>query len=792
MTSVFDSSRSQSRLPATFSAASVEPYSIKRGTTDLLNCDAEPVHTPGCIQSHGVLLVLRRADLVVLQVSENSADHLGKRPDEILGRSVAGVVGAEQAALLDHFIASKRIEKSPLYAFTLFNESATRDPRDASDATTAGPRGPLDALVQTIDGVVILELESTSRSLGEPDYFAAVKSTVARLQTVMSLVNFYQIVVDELRDLTGMDRVMVYRFHEDHSGEVVSEAKRADLAPYLGLRYPEGDIPRPARAIFEKIWIRPVPHAGAPLSEMVPLANPDTGRALEMTYCALRGASVMYTDYLANMGVGASLTLAIRREGKLWGLIACHQCTPFPMPHQVRSSCEFLAQIVSLQLTAVEQREHLEYQLQIGETARRLVDRAAQQGGLTTLVKEGPSLLDMVRCDGAAVFHGGQWWTVGRTPTEPQLDTLAAWLRSRLRVERAPYVYAVDHLARDYPEGEALAETASGLLAVSLAREGRPFVVWFRGETLRTVSWAGDPNEKPVVHGPHGPRLTPRKSFELWKEQVRGTSDPWKMIEIDTAAHLQISLMEIVVNRAEDLAALNADLSRSNAELATFAYVASHDLKEPLRGIHKYTSHLVEHLADRIDDDAKRWLNGLHHLTVRMDGFLDALLLFSRIGRDDVAHEPVALDQIVVEALEMASARREEMRADVRIPRPLPTVSGNPTQVRQILTNLIGNAFKYNDKPERWVEIGWLDPELEQPITFYVRDNGIGIKRRYLESIFGMFKRLHGRDEFGGGSGAGLTIVKKLVEGHGGRIWVDSVPGEGSTFLFTLAPEGEP
>lgn len=412
----------------------------------------------------------------------------------------------------------------PRYAFTLADAS---DASDVSDASTVSLRGPLDMIVHTLDGAVILELEHTARSVGEPDYFAAVKTTLTRLQSVMSLADFYPIVTDELRDMTGMDRVMIYRFHEDFSGEVVSEAKRADLAPYFGLRYPAADITRPARAIFEKIWIRPVPHAGAPLSEMVPLANPDTGRALDMTYCALRGASIMYTDYLANMGVGASLTLAIHREGKLWGMIACHHCTPFPMHDQVRAAGEFLAQLVSLQLSAVEQREHLEYQLQISETARRLVDRAAQEGGLTSLGNEGPSLLDMVRCDGAAVFHGGRWWTVGRTPTEAQLDTLAMWLRGRLRIERPPYGYATDHLARDYPEAESLAETASGLLAISLAREGRHFVVWFRGETLRTVNWAGDPHQKMVVRGPHGPRLTPQSRSSRWSS-TRSWPRPWR------------------------------------------------------------------------------------------------------------------------------------------------------------------------------------------------------------------------------------------------------------------------
>ncbi|RYD36007.1 MAG: cyanobacterial phytochrome A, partial [Verrucomicrobiaceae bacterium] len=231
---------------------------------------------------------------------------------------------------------------------------------------------------------------------------------------------------------------------------------------------------------------------------------------------------------------------------------------------------------------------------------------------------------------------------------------------------------------------------------------------------------------------------------------------------------------------------LNADLTRANEELDAFAYVASHDLKEPLRGISKY-AHLLLESAVAEDTEHRQKLEGLRRLALRMDSLLDSLLHFSRVGRVAAHFHPVELDPVLEEALEMVSARRQEHPTEIRINGPLPAISCDRTRVREIFVNLISNALKYNSSPTRVVEIGHTADGLPEP-AFYVRDNGIGIAPKHQEVIFTIFKRLHSRDDFGGGSGAGLAIVKRLVEQHNGRIWLSSSPGEGTTFYFTLSP----
>jgi chemotaxis family two-component system sensor kinase Cph1 len=377
------------------------------------------------------------------------------------------------------------------------------------------------------------------------------------------------------------------------------------------------------------------------------------------------------------------------------------------------------------------------------------------------------------------------------------LASLAAWLNDRPEFASSTRpLYATDSLSRDYPPAAAFASLASGLLAVPLSRTHRNLMLWFRPETIRTVNWGGNPHEKPTVPGPNGRRLTPRASFELFQESVRERSRPWLPVELEAAARLRMLVMELVVGRAERLADLNADLTQSNDELDAFAYVASHDLKEPLRGIYKYAHQLLEDAAI-VDAEHRRKLDGLMRLTLRMDSLLDSLLHFSRVGRAALVTENTDLNEVVAESIEMVDARRIEGPLEIFVPRPLPLAQCDRVRCREIFVNLLSNALKYNDKPQRRVEVGFISPEEKHVrpgcpdgsaghAIYYVRDNGIGIPAQEVGQVFKMFKRLHGRDAYGGGTGAGLTIVKKLVERHLGRVWFDSTLGEGTTFYFTL------
>ncbi len=251
---------------------------------------------------------------------------------------------------------------------------------------------------------------------------------------------------------------------------------------------------------------------------------------------------------------------------------------------------------------------------------------------------------------------------------------------------------------------------------------------------------------------------------------------------------------ESLGRRTDELAVAVKQLERSNQELDDFAYIASHDLKEPLRGISNYASFLDEDYRDLMDEEGREKLVTLTRLCTRMEDLINSLLHFSRVGRADMAVQETNLNELLDGILDSLHVTLLEREIDVRIPESLPILKCDRVRIGEVFRNLITNGYKYNDKPEKWIEIGFTNDssindetgEAQTQLALYVRDNGIGIREKHLGSIFRIFKRLHGRDKFGGGTGAGLTFVKKIIERHGGKIWVQSTYGEGTTFYFTL------
>ncbi|WP_224366901.1 ATP-binding protein [Hyalangium versicolor] len=747
---------------------------------DLTNCDREPIHIPGHIQAHGVLLALDPSTLNVLQASDNTLQYLGVPAQAVLGKGMDALLGSEQLDFLSSALRTERLEDNPLYLFT---------------AHVLGS-GPFHVIVHLHGGLLLMELEPTRTSpVRQPDFYELMKRSVARFQSARTVSEFCQMVAEEIRRVSGYDRVMIYKFQKDWSGHVIAEdmARDMGLPSYLDLHYPASDIPSQARALFLLNTVRMLPDAQYAPSRVVPELNPLTGKPLDMSFAFLRGASQMYTEYLINMGVRASLTLAISAGDQLWGLVACHHYSARQVPYDVRTACEFLSRVVSLQVVDKGRHEETKYRERMGEVHRCMVQNVARQEHLVDVLTGcTPGVREFVECGGAAVLAEGECRLLGNTPSELQVRLLVEWLKTAQGSE----IFATDQLPALYPDAKAFKEAACGLLALPISRPRGEYVLWFRPETIQTVNWAGDPY-KPVEIGPMGDRLTPRKSFELWSQTVEGRSLPWVDVELEAARRLRESLTEIVFRRSEEISRLNLELFRSNQDLDSFAYVASHDLKEPLRGIYNYATFLTEDYAKTLDDAGRQKLATVIRLSKRMQVLIDSLLHFSRLGKSPLRIEPLPLGPLVDEALENVESRLKETGAVVSVPRPLPTVHADHTGLIEVYSNLLSNALKYNDKPERKVEVGYVaEGEPGFPVEaegfkecFYVKDNGIGIPENSKEEIFRIFKRLHPQADFGGGTGAGLTIVKKVIERHGGRIWLTSREGEGTTFYFTLGRE---
>jgi two-component system, chemotaxis family, sensor kinase Cph1 len=737
---------------------------------DITNCDKEPIHIPGSIQPHGVLLGLKEPELTILQVSNNTFSFFGLQPEELLNQPLSRLLEAEQINFLHDCLFQEDLQ--------LVN------PIELSISSGDGFITLFDGIIHRSNEILILELEplKIAKNHNFFNLYHSVKLAMSKLQGANTVTELSQIIVQQVKKLNGFDRVMLYRFDENWDGVIIAEDKVEHLTPYLGLHYPASDIPKQARQLYCQNWLRLIPDVDYQAAAIIPAENPLNKQPLDLSGSVLRSVSPLHVEYLHNMGVTASMSISIIKNKQLWGLIACHHETPKYVPYEIRNACEFLGQMTSLELAAKEDSEDSEYKIYLKSVQAKLVEYMSGENNFAEgLINKEPNLLNLVNAQGAVVCFEGECFTVGNTPQKSDIQDLVEWINHSLREG----IFYTDALSKVYPNAERFADIASGLIALSISKSHKNYVLWFRPEVMQTVDWGGNPNKPVEVVNNGDVRLTPRKSFELWTETVSLHSLPWKPCEVNAALELRSAIIGMVLKKADELAKLNIELERSNKELDAFAYIASHDLKEPLRGIHNYSNFLIEDYGETLDEEGQNKLRTLIRLTQRMEDLIDSLLHFSRLGRVDLSMQQTDMNSIVNRSLDLLRGRIEETGVEIRIPRPLPTVYCDRIQVGEVFNNLIANAMKYNDKPEKIIEIGYIQTS-EEPVIFYVRDNGIGIREKHFDAIFRIFKRLHGPNKYGGGTGAGLTIAKKIVERHDGRIWLESTYGEGTTFFFTL------
>ena len=758
-----------------------KPPMVTALNVDLSNCDKEQIQFCGAIQSHGALIAIEEGGWTITQVSANSEALLGMGPEQMLGQPLHHLLGTEQVEQLRRAVGQR--------------PSLTCPPVCLLTDRLPGRSDSLHIFAhRNDDGVLIFEFESESRERPESlrDLYSDVRSSIAELEGTNTVQAFFDLAVSRIRRFTGYDRVLAYKFLEDGSGWVLAEDREPGLDSYVGLHYPASDIPEPARRLFSKKWISHLPDVDYRPVPLVSFEKPGA-KPLDLSYSFLRSVSVMYSGYLKNMGVHSSMVLTLVKHGKLWGLISCmHHRGTKHVPYEARMAAEFLAHLLSLAMASKEELEDRDHVGRMKNLQAKLMEYMLQQVTFQEgLLRYDPNLLSYFGATGAVVWVDGRLQTLGETPDDQAVQALLGWLADRMGSEP----FSTDRLMSLYPPAASF--KAAGLLAVRLFVHKPHFIVWFRPEVERTVNWAGDPHKPVEVSKSDGEeRLLPRTSFALWKESVKGGSKPWRESELAAAADLRRIIIEVVLRKAEELTRKNEELTRSNADLEAFAHIASHDLKEPLRGIHNYASFVLEDYADKLDEEGQSKLRTMMKLTERMDQLIDGILHYSRLGREKLETEPTDLNHVVNLVIETLRPRLDQLGVTVRVPAPLPSVTINPVMLQEVFANLITNAMKYNDKPEKWIEIGSLthadlSVQAAEELALgrrviYVKDNGIGIPEKFSHTIFQIFRRLHGRDQYGGGTGMGLTIVKVIVERHGGRIWLDSEPGRGTTFFMAL------
>jgi light-regulated signal transduction histidine kinase (bacteriophytochrome) len=498
---------------------------------DLTNCDREPIHILGSVQPFGFLLAVN-SDWIIVHASTSALRYLGVTVDDLLGKPLAQLLNGHA---LHNIRGRLQIMRGADAVERMFGVALMDGGED------------FDLALHYSGRLLVIEAEP-SQADALIEAASAVRSMTTRIAARPSFEEFCHEAARQVRALTEFDRVMVYRFGHDGAGEVIAESVRPGIGSFLGQRYPASDIPVQARALYERSWLRIIADVDAEVSQIIPLVSV-TGEPVDLSMSMLRAVSPIHLEYLRNMGVAASLSISILRDGKLWGLFACHHYAPRHISYERRTAAELFGQLFSLTLESRE-REHEARRM---TEARALHDRmmsavvAAPQGAdsLTPFLDD---LCRLVGCDGLALWLDGRLTLRDSTPDASDVHTLIRVLREK----DTHSVFATHEISAMLPSAAAWAEKAAGMMAVPLSRAPRDYLIFFRKEEAKTVVWAGKP-AKLVQVGPLGDRLTPRKSFEAWEETMRGQARPWSAIEKSLAESMRASLLEIVF-RLTDLA----------------------------------------------------------------------------------------------------------------------------------------------------------------------------------------------------------------------------------------------
>ena len=506
------------------------------GQADLSNCERELIHLAGSVQPHGILLVFSEPDLRVVQLSDNVFDVLGLAPGELLGQPLA-VLGDDLREMV----------------LRLRHQADLREPVALQCSAGPGSRRFEGGLHRLPGGGLVLELEPldqpapgmpAAEALGEGVMTRALTDAVQRFAAAPTVGMLADAVVQVVRDLTGFDRVLVYKFDPDGHGLVIAEARHPRLDSLLGHHYPASDIPQRARALYLLNRVRMLVDVNYRPAALQPELLPLTGEPLDMSMCQLRSMSPIHLQYLRNMGVTATLTGSLVRDGQLWGLIAAHHYSPRYLRAPVRAAVDLLSEVASTRITAIENYAHAQVALMVRRLEQRLVEATSTEGDWRYALLRNPrTLLQPLEATGAALFCEGEVLTCGEVPSTPELRALLDWIQQQPAHGDEPFACA--SVGQAQPGLASLTPMASGVLGVRLSARQPDWLLWFRKEQLQTITWAGDPSKPMVSDNPL--ELSPRRSFAAWSEIVRGTAVPWSNAELALARAIGVALVDIIV-----------------------------------------------------------------------------------------------------------------------------------------------------------------------------------------------------------------------------------------------------
>lgn len=748
---------------------------VNKEVATINNCESEPIHIPGSIQPHGFLLGVNAKDLVISYCSENCVEFLGKPHAELLGKNLGDIFNTGDIENIKDQFTHPSKELARPFIITYHHKS-------------------FHVTAHLSNQTIVLEFETFYEERAElPDIYIQMKRFAYYTERTDNLQSLCKDIADEVRNITGYDRVMIYCFDKEYNGEVFAESKTENLEPFLNLHYPHTDIPVQARELYLLNLVRMKVNVGY---EPVPIYTSGTGSDedlhLDLSMSSLRSVSPIHIQYLKNMNVEATLVVSLIHKDKLWGLITCHHYSPKHIPYHTRLAAHFQAIFLSSQIEVRQAADEFELTKETHKKLVDLQDMLLKNENVLTQKSTLEQLRLLVNADAVIVNDKDNLYTEGKLPDKEKLTALINWLKK----EKSVNVFSTHCLARHYPAAPEILDTIAGIIYLPLGDHNKNCIVWTRHEVIEDIHWAGNPS-KAILINEGGKKLTPRKSFEKWKEAVKMKSTEWKTPELNEANAIASSIqhqLHLSDLRSEEkrYLTLNEKLQKANDELANMNWISTHDLKEPLRKIQFYGSIILEREAGNIPDLVLVNIKRMQTSAAKMQILIDDLLTYSKVVNEERQLVPIDLNKVIREIIGDLQENIEDKKIDIQL-EVLPIINGVQFQINQLFLNLLSNAVKFTRKevvPNIKISCETVSSEnlvwaQEKDINgFYkisVADNGIGFDTIYNEKVFKIFQRLNSNTEFTG-TGIGLAICKKIAELQGGHIEADGSLGKGAIF----------
>ncbi|MCD5984866.1 ATP-binding protein [Pseudomonas sp. CDFA 610] len=729
----------------------------------LANCADEPIQFPGAIQPHGLLFTLTEPALTVLQVSANVHTVLGLEPQQVIGQSLEKALGAGWTNVIRSASAHESFLDAPRL---LINVNGVE----------------FEAMMHRSQDALILELEIQDKDAQAVSYLERTGNLgrmLRQLHAAKDLQTLYEISVREVQKMTGYDRVLIYRFEEEGHGQVIAEASSPAMELFNGLFFPASDIPEQARELYRRNWLRIIPDADYTPVPLVPQLRPDTDQQLDLSFSTLRSVSPIHCQYMRNMGVLSSMSVSLIQGDKLWGLISCGHRTPLYVSHELRSACQALGQVLSLQISAMEaldvSRQREAKLLTLGRLHQSM--SASEENVFDGLSQQPQLLMDLVGATGVAIIEDRQMQCYGVCPEPADIRALHTWMMSG-----SEPVFSSHKLSSVYPPAEAYQSIASGVLAMSLPKPVDNGVIWFRPEVKESIQWSGDPTKPLNLESSDvGMHLRPRTSFEIWKVEMTGIATKWSHGDLFAANDLRRSALE------DDLArqvTREQQAVRARDELVA---VVSHDLRNPMTVISMLCGMMQKSFSSDGPHTSRRIssaIDTMQQAASRMNVLLEDLLDTSKIeaGRYTITPQTLEVSQIFEEAYSLLAPLAMDKSIEISFnAEPELKVKADPERLFQVLSNLIGNAIKFTPKLGK---IGVAAMSNGEEIVFTVCDSGEGIPPDQLPHIFERYWTV--KEGNPSGTGLGLYISQGIIKAHGGVLAAESEAGKGSEFRFTV------